>query len=218
MNKFEGVPRTNIYYPNDDQFTRIHGYLRFDPQWFILGGPCDCYEMEYFKRLQPGGRGIMVEPNPHCYELQRSRNKWKLGDVSIFHRALWSEDDLVLPFHCPPPGENVANSTLIRRPEWPTVEVTTITLDYLNGLLGPFTNSLLWLDCEGAEYEIVKGGHRLLSSGEVKCMNVEFCHEEREEEQDRLHELILSYGFELVRIWNDCHTSEDRIYKLKGVQ
>ncbi len=91
--------------------------------------------------------------------------------------------------------------------KYPEIEVSVYTLDHVfyRELLG-FDEVLLWIDCEGSELAVLRGGEKFLESVEV--VNVEMTSKPRGEGWAKpfdVHEFLNDHG--LFRTWTHTHRS-----------
>lgn len=136
---------------------------------------------------------ILVEPNPNCVEVLRSKYK-KLPNLELIERAAWTEKSTLKLFGL---VENGADETSVGASVVPehnsgryepdfgqALEVETFRLaDYLLQMSAEYDYIVLKLDIESAEYAVLRD---LLDTGAAKCVRhifVEFHSEYFAEEE-----------------------------------
>lgn len=183
----------------DGQVKAILPYCPNKVDWFIIGGPADANEAQIFKKYHPECKILGIEPNLSMREFQdTNRFPWQLVNA-----ALWSSAGLkTLTI----PNNNNRCGSLVKY-EGVGYKVETVTLDFLSDTYGPFTNAILWIDIEGSEVECLKGARQLLSSKEIKTINIEIM----PETEDEIVTILLGYGYKYAHHWNERETHPGRI-------
>ncbi|MBS1614977.1 MAG: FkbM family methyltransferase [Bacteroidetes bacterium] len=102
----------------------------------------------YFSKLFPSAKIITFEPDRHNYALlEKNVRSYGLSNVELRQEAVWNEET-TLQFE----GDGSLGSSIARSQNDHTYDVPAVRLGtYLNRRV-----SLLKLDIEGAEYEVVK--------------------------------------------------------------
>lgn len=159
--------------------------------WFVLGGVANGNEAQTIHEKYPDVKCIGFEPNPVMREHAAPD-----FPGTTYPYALWETNgqmDLVVPSHrdissslCRPLGNDNIK-----------YDVPTYTLDTLSEELGPFTNSVLWIDIEWAELPALKGATNLLAN-HIQLINLEVMTVEQLKE---ITEYLAGFGFEEVHRW-----------------
>ncbi len=184
---------------NPGQLRNVYKYLRFEPQWLILGGPADADEAQTFVTDYPDGNVIGVEPCSEMVKWQRSH----AFPGRLLHAAL--SDEVGIAALSVPHTEHRCST--IHNPMgdgrgYGVEEVVTVTLDSIHEAYGPFPQSILWLDIEGMELRALKGASKLLASGDVRMVNVEIMlHDETTTGRDIRH-LLNDAGYFQIDHWD----------------
>lgn len=192
---------------NDAQFKIVQRFVPKKPDWLILGGPADGNEAQWAERLWPGIKIIGVEPVLENIQWQKD-NGWPRKGNLLLQFALGDETGTTV---INVPEDKRAGSCLENRPGTPR-EVSVITIDELNNLFGPITNTILWLDIEGWEYKALMGALGLFNSGQVILANVEIL-ERLTEHTASIEKFFWDFDFRLAHVWNEQPgLVQDRIY------
>lgn len=144
-------------------------YLPREPGTVILAGLGDVDEIGPALKRWPTAKFIGVEPDPRAIRWQREHSwperfpllRYALSDVP--GRAIIRMDSICCPSLHP---ENVAAA-----PPGELVPVTLTTLDIIDD--GRLKDVVLWVDCEGWDFQVLVGGTNLLKSGRVLAVNFE---------------------------------------------
>ena len=82
--------------------------------------------------------------------------------------------------------------------------------------MGPWKNSVLWLDIERSENQALEGASTFLSSGDVLLINVEVM--EMSLRLNPTQDILSDYGYDLIKKWNLGAMPDmcDAIFKLRG--
>jgi FkbM family methyltransferase len=163
--------------------------LPTDPVILDVGAHIGCFTI-WIKRMRPDARMFSFEPEGENFAvLKRNISENNLSGVSLINAAVWAETGTA-SFHVPTHAPNL--SCVDQSGE---VQVTTVTLDEFVNERGLDRVDLLKLDCEGAEYELLAGFHRL----DVCHAIVMEYHEPRDSDrQQGLEEAIRRHGMEMV--------------------
>lgn len=187
-------------------------YLKTDPRWIIMGGLGDVDEVGPARKRWPSCRFIGVDPDQRALDWQKAHN-WPKGDRLI--RSALSDkggiaeirmDSICCPSMHP---ENIEAA-----PPEELQATGTMTLDRLADNFGPFYSSVLWLDCEGWDYNALLGGKRLLKSGKVQCVNFEIWYRLPETSQ-KMYDLLESFGYVRAEVWFRQHWGHNEVWRLK---
>lgn len=159
--------KTSEHFYNDGQVRRIFSLCKFDPMWFIIGGPSDGNEAQVFKQEFPYARVVGFEPNPDGYLFQ-IENGFP-GELRT--EALWSlETEMELYV----PSLNKRRSSLIHVAKELVHRVHTITLDDYDALVAhKIKDAVLWIDIEESELECLIGARDLLFEKRIMLVNAE---------------------------------------------
>lgn len=189
---------------NAGQFRNLNRYLRFVPQWLLLGGPADADEAQTFVADYPSGNVIAVEPCRQMVEWQRA-NRFP-SDGRLIHAALSDyvgSAELTVPqneYRC---SSIVNAAAVLNREAKAAIElVPTVTLDALRQQYGPFPDAILWLDIEGAEPRALRGAANLLASGDVRLINVEVMFRDVETVGKEIDDLLMAAGYYNTDHWD----------------
>ena len=145
-------------------------------------GSLDGTHARRFRRLLPHTRIIAFEANPGNMVVMQQNEELKKDHIQVVHKAVWNEDD-VLAFHVVEASstdtseidrrgisstrERVSHSFATR-----TIKVTAVRLDTFikNMDFAPETIAL-WIDVEGAAFEVLEGIEAIRRN--VKVVHVE---------------------------------------------
>jgi FkbM family methyltransferase len=135
-----------------------------------------------FRNLLPNARIIAFEANPHNYDAMRSDQKLAQNKIEIVHKAVTNRAGR-LTFHVLQLENGVeeawrtgGSSVHNRTDGLPTVpvEVESIRLDeFIESLDRAPQSVALWIDVEGAAYEVLEGIERIASRVQVLHVEVE---------------------------------------------
>ena len=160
--------------------------------WFIVGGPANAYEAQTVVNNFPDVKCVGFEPVQEFIEMQESLN----FPGELYDYALWDEN---CTLEMPILKEKLNSSSLCRGIN--TSYRRTVkgrTLDSLSEELGPFTNSVLWLDIEGAELKALHGANYILDN-HVKLINVECMSKDN---RIQINNFIRDFNFRKLEVWN----------------
>lgn len=151
--------------------TAVTQYLQmvgFEPrQVFMAGIGGHHEEITVMREEWPQMELYGWEPNPGTFAHLRES-----FPGILFHEALWSSKGS-LTMHC---RKNWKDGTSVHQPvtdDWGSFEIQAGTLDGHNWVPDTYGRSaLLWLDCEGSELEVLKGGPLFLAK-RVGAINIE---------------------------------------------
>ncbi len=145
-------------------------------------------------RAATRGRVIAFEPcPPHYASLERTVTLNDLGNVTLHHQAVWSDDDDVTIRYALRNGNPVATSVFDMGGDL-TATVPGITLDQVFDREAIDRCDFLKLDCEGAEYEIL-GAASDETLGRVDRIAMEWHRLAEGHDPDALADRLRSLGF-----------------------
>jgi len=154
------------------------------------------------KILHPGARVLAFEPSPAMGARLLENSRLNSVEVELHAYAL-AEADAILPFHANDSG-NPGMSTLHPAPGFryaPPFHVATVAAATLlaRGVVPPPT--VLLVDAEGAEEEVLRGFGSYLSSPTLRSVVFEAANEFLEPgASGTLRDLVTQAGFALVRL------------------
>jgi FkbM family methyltransferase len=142
-----------------------------------VGAHAGHYTLISSKRVGANGKIVAIEADPSNFEiLNRNIKLNKLTNIIPLNYAAYSKQTkikLYLPVE--ESGFSIYNTIMVNRakPEEKFIEVNANTLDYLlqqNGI-----NEVNWIkiDVEGAEFEVLKGAHNILSNSKDIALLIE---------------------------------------------
>lgn len=158
-------------------------------------------EIDCFKECWPDLRFVGCEPHPHLYSSLKKSGKYPgeihpvaLGDhvktATLYYRQRHRDGSSLNHLY---DKENVTTKQ---------VEVEVNTLDNLFGAtVGDVKPILLWLDCEGSELDVIKGGKEFIKH--VDMINVEMTGKPPADGWCKpwdVHRALIDYGFVLQYI------------------
>lgn len=177
-------------------------------------GPKPHCEAEAFRDLWPSIAIYGFEPNPHVY-----MDRYMEYEGHLLPLALWSSPcfkELLLM------GDSMAGSSLLKPHEdWDTkgnilhgkALVYSITLDSFDEYVGNPDDIFLWMDIEGSEMEVLKGGVNTLER--VRYIDLEVSHETRrvgEPTEDEITSFLDNFGIKKIREYGKTKTFKSVIY------
>lgn len=133
-----------------------------------------------FRSYAPDAKIIAFEANPADYEKMAANAELKRAGIQVEHKAV-SDTDGSLTFYSvdkeKDAGKNVGASSLHYRDngrEANPIEVPAVSLDsYFAGRVGPAERYALWIDVEGAAYEVLAGAPEVLRRTQFLQVEVE---------------------------------------------
>lgn len=176
-------------------------------------GPYPKREAELFKAVYGGLKVFGCEPHPDTYQDKKQNFPGQLKQLAIGRQAAGkrlffpsSSPDMSSLYHIP----NVTDNP---------IQVNCMTLDQFDFLCNHSNQIILWVDVEGAESEVILSGHKLMSSGRVKWVNVEVRTVPRTECEkinlERIPELLTDYGYIKSLEYLKHKTHHDELWSLK---
>ena len=173
-------------------------HLDGPPAWVILGGLGNTDEAVRARERWPGVTLLGADPDAQAIAWQLAHG-WPAERAYLVQKAL-ADRAGTASMHL----DSIGHSSL--HPEnlaldGATIQVHTTTLDRLDvESVGPFTDAVLSLDCEGLDYLAILGGERLLQSGRVRLLDYEVWYR-RPCEWRFVQTLLSAWGFRQVRTW-----------------
>ena len=166
-------------------------------EWFVIGGPADANEAQTIVKTHPDIECIGFEPNNTMYDYQiKTKFPGKL-----YRSALWNKDGY-MTFQ-EPHGEASHCGGLIRDYEdEDAIKYTVLasSLDSLSDEIGPWKNSILWLDIERAEMQALEGATKMLARGDVLLINLEVM--EMSVNLPLFRDFLEPFRFKSIHKWN----------------
>jgi FkbM family methyltransferase len=156
----------------EEYFTPKDGEIVVD-----VGAHIGHYTIISSKRVGQNGRVIAIEAHPDNFEiLNRNIKLNKLTNVIPLNYAVYSKQTklkLYLPVE--EPGFTIYNTIMINRAKTDEkfIEVNANTLDYLLQQNGIRDANWIKIDVEGAEFEVLKGAHNILSNSKDIALLIE---------------------------------------------
>ncbi|MDB4786236.1 FkbM family methyltransferase [bacterium] len=199
------------YIYGEDQAKELFPYWPEKAEQFIVCGTADSNEAQTVKNKFPDIKCVGFEPNDMLREKQREKLHFP---GKLRSEAIWSSDkELMLSS----PTKNPRSSSVCRDLGPGELDKTTVqgrSLDSLSDEIGPFNNSVLWIDIEHAELEALKGATKLLSSGDILLINLEVMSVSMRADVTRF---LLTYRYKLVHSWGvTIPNKSDLIFKYFG--
>ncbi|MDQ3971278.1 MAG: FkbM family methyltransferase [Thermoproteota archaeon] len=129
------------------------------------------------KRVGTKGKVVAIEANPNNFEmLNRNIKLNQLTNIISLNNAVYSKETKIKLYL---PGEELGHTTYNTvmsdrsKNEDKFVEVSANTLDYLLQLKGIMDVNWIKIDVEGAEFEVLKGAHNVLSNSKDISLLIE---------------------------------------------
>lgn len=151
-----------------DRFARM---LEPKPKWFILIGIGKGQEIPLVREMWPECKLVCCDPLP--YHCKKARDAGLVANGELHQLAIWSHTG-ILEMHCGYEFDARASAYSIigGMPDEIMLQCQCETLDFLEQRTGPWEDTLLWIDAEGSEYEIIKSSN-VLTTGKVRWINCE---------------------------------------------
>jgi len=149
-------------------------------------------EIDVMKESWPGCRFAGCEPHPLIYRSEKDKFPGVLSHVAL---SDYVGTGMLYTKATHKDGSSLRPHEQMEREHYDTIEVPVSTLDSLWGK--PIGNHvLLWIDCEGSEAAVLRGGPRFLRG--VEAVNVEMTpnpHGFGWDTPKDIHNLLKGYGF-----------------------
>jgi FkbM family methyltransferase len=142
-----------------------------------VGAHAGHYTLISSKRVGANGKIVAIEADPSNFEiLNRNIKLNKLTNIIPLNYAAYSKQTklkLYLPVE--ESGFSIYNTIMVNRakPEEKFIEVNANTLDYLLQQNGIRNANWIKIDVEGAEFEVLKGAHNILSNSKDIALLIE---------------------------------------------
>lgn len=192
-------------------------FLKQPPSWVIMGGLGDVDEVGPAKKRWPQARFLGIDPDPRAVRWQQEHSwpEWweRQARSPLLQLALSDKDGtgkIFMDTVCCASmhGENLA----LAKTEEELQEVRTVTLDALDLSYGPFTDVVLWLDCEGWDVSALLGAYNLLSNGRVKLVNIEVWYRL---DNEVMFGFLEGWGFERCLTWFRQWWGHNELWRLR---
>ena len=178
-----------------DRFSPKQGDIVVD-----IGAHMGRYTIISSKRIGPHGKVIAIEAEPFNFEiLSRNIKLNQLSNILALNYAVYSKETrvkLYLPGR--ESGYTIFNTTISNRSKsgQKFVEVRANTLDNLLQQNGITEVNWIKIDVEGAEFEVLKGAHNVLSKSKCIVLLIEV-HGDPNVVKPKVQEFLSLYGFKL---------------------
>ncbi len=120
----------------------------------------------------PGGRVISFEPHPELFSLIQRNVAAASGHLQIahaeLHQAALGAHPGAAQLHVPPGFESNDGIASIRRPTAPSDRSLTVPVETLDRVLADRSATVLKLDVEGFEPQVLQGAAECLASGRIR--------------------------------------------------
>jgi len=163
----------------------------------------------FLAKQYPNAKLYGCEPHPATYKKIKPRFPGLLLPIALHHKS-----GKITLYLASSPG----SSSVFHVPEVTdagSIEVDSWTLDMFDKRVGSSNNILLWMDIEGSELAALQGGHDLMKSGRVTCINLEVRSEPCTNGWPtdwNIHVFLSLWGYRRVQKYNYQKTHYDVIY------
>ena len=180
-----------------EHFTPKQGDIVVD-----IGAHIGLYTIISSKRVGANGKVVAIEADPGNFEmLNRNIKLNKLANVIPLNYAVYSKETKIKLYL--PSGESGFTKYNTIMSDWVNtkdkfVEVNANTLDYLLQSKGIKEEQVNWIkiDVEGAEFEVLKGAHNVLSKSKDIVLLMEL-HGPPDVYRPKVQELVNLYNFKI---------------------
>src|SRR5919107_702943 len=180
-----------------EHFTPKQGDIVVD-----IGAHIGLYTIISSKRVGANGKVVAIEADPGNFEmLNRNIKLNKLANVIPLNYAVYSKETKIKLYL--PSGESGFTKYNTIMSDWVNikdkfVEVNANTLDYLLQSKGIREEEVNWIkiDVEGAEFEVLKGAHNVLSKSKDIALLMEL-HGPPDVYRPKVQELVNLYNFKI---------------------
>jgi FkbM family methyltransferase len=163
-----------------------------------IGAHIGRYTIIGAKRVGTKGKVVAIEANPSNFEmLNRNIKLNRLTNIISLNNAVYSKETKIKLYL---PGEELGHTTYNTvmsdraKNEDKFVEVSANTLDYLLQLKGITDVNWVKIDVEGAEFEVLKGAHNVLSNSKDISLLIEV---HGKDTYEPIIESLRSYNFKI---------------------
>lgn len=174
------------------QVRNVFSCVDFVPSWFVVGGPADGDEAQVFCKKYAGCKALGVEPVSAFCNFQHD------FPGELLCGALWSESGSLL-VRAPAAVDEMQkqrSTSAVRPYDGESHQVQAYTLDELHSTR-QFYDAVLWLDVEGAEYQILLGAQEMLKA--TVLINLEVF----SDEELLFKRLLRKHKFKEVKRWGE---------------
>ena len=187
-------------------FDFLKKFLKEDDVILDIGANIGYYVLLEHERC-PKGRIFACEPSD--FNRKMLEMNLVLNDVTnaqVFPYALGEQTEAGREFYIYERSNWASFNKQLRSPLVDTVRVDTMTLDdFRDRHLGDLMPTVLRMDVEGAEFEIIKGAERTLRvSPNMKIFMEIHPHLLGQKKVDELLDILWGHGFEIRAIVNEC--------------
>jgi FkbM family methyltransferase len=174
-----------------------------------VGAHLGRYALISSNRVGKEGQVIAIEANPTVFaKLNKNLELNQVTNTTSLNYAVYSEKTTMKLFLLDESNDTYhAGNTIIRDrynlitpTEEKSIEINANTLDNILTSIGIKVEDINWIkiDVEGAEYEVLKGAHNILSKSKDITILIEVHHlDEKKNLFEDIMELLCSYGFKL---------------------
>ena len=197
------------------QVKNIFPYINFEPKWFLLGGPADGNEAQVFHEVYPDTKILGIEPNQEAFKFQTD-----FGFPGTLLPNALSSTNCSGRFQ----PNTIRSGWIVAQGKSPPTQtdavdhpVEIITLDTLDREFGPFSEAILWIDIEEAEFKALEGANKLLQEKRIRLLNIEIIEPnlETNHELERFIQYLGEFGYKKVGEWNAGPLSPGPISRLR---
>ncbi len=189
---------------------RIAEYVTRPPRVLYDVGVGAKSEWRFLPEVFPGLQVVGVEPNPQQCDWLRDH-----GFYGMLHQVALGSESGRRRLYLTPDHPNV--SSFFDTPgATSSIDVEVWTLDELDERSGRPDGLMLWMDCEGAELQVLQSGPQLMSSGRVRWLNLEV----RDSvpapgwaTAASVHAHLTEIGYVRVTEYGHCQSHRDVIYR-----
>ena len=182
----------------EEQLFVLQGLLPHPPGWFVCCGLGDGNECDLAAWLWPQCRLVGLDPDPRAYHLHLGRPWARYGRVT---NAAAGDGEYTGTMLVNSLGAaSLAPFMLAECPADARKEVTVTKLDRVEVAHGPWSDAVLWLDCEGMDYQALSGAGGLLQANKVLAIVKETWTQRPEAYEDNraCERYLTGHGFRMV--------------------
>ena len=203
-----GISRDLYLYRKREKFAVefFESFVREDDVIIDIGANIGYYVL-LEQRLAKRGRVFACEPSPFNRSmLSMNLALNKVGNVKVFPLAIGSEDNVERDFFIYDRINWASFNRKLNAKLVKTIKVKIATIDrFVEENLEGLSPSLLRMDVEGHEYDILRGASRVLAQcPRLKIFMEIHPHLLSEDALDGLLRILESYGFRVEAIINEC--------------